>query len=91
MLLVVASMQTSSNVSTSLYLTLFGTYNNRKTSLMFQQGRSLVILPKNVPLGIYIFGVEEKARDQLKRRFITLATCLACISFYRNRRFEKSS
>lgn len=39
-LLVVASMQTSYNVSTSLYLTLFGTYNNRKTSFMSQQGRS---------------------------------------------------
>lgn len=70
--------ETSSNVSTSLYLTLSGTYNNRKTPLKFQQRLK-------DSRNLHDLGVEEKARDRLKRRFITLATCLACISFHRNR------
>lgn len=78
--------ETSSNVSTSLYLTLLGTYNNRKISLMSQQGRSFSNFDEErSSRNLRDLGVEEKARDRLKRRFITLATCLACISFHRDR------
>lgn len=60
MLLVVTSMQTSSNVSTSLYLTHFGTYNSRKTSLMFQQGRSFSNFAEKRFIATYLVSSQSR-------------------------------